>query len=349
MASCRLSVRESAGTVGAMSLQHVYRAEKLGRAEREDPKALEAIRSGGDLSEVRSEAGCNMLLVYLISRWGRLFSPGAPNVIAATEALQDAVVDAYVAAGCAVDDAVAPRQFAKHAGADFTRFFRLPSQKLSALGFVEALLAQIDAAMFPEPHAQLVRLEARLRTLSEGGVAALRPLGPEHATASLVRGVKVSARLGSSELRDLRDAAEALKLSVLVGGDVGSLPNDAEVDVAVGVELARASAEDGGPLPLSAGGADPLSETQRRYLASLGDVETLLVAFGPLASAYVVKGELGREDEGKPGRFVCGADESNTPHAIGVYGEALGAADAGVRGCDLPADTAAVFLIARYD
>lgn len=332
-----------------MSLQHVHRAEKLGRAERDDPAALDAIRSGGDLSEVRSEAGCNMLLVYLISRWGRLFSPRVPAVIAATEELQSHVVDAYVAAGCAVDEEVAPRGFRQHASADFTRFVRLPNQKLSALGFVRAMLAQVDSDMFPEPHAQLVRLEARLRTLSEGGAAELRPLGAEHATASLVRGVRASMALDSSELRDLRETAESLKLAVVVGGDEGNLPKDAVVDVVIGAELVQASSEDGGPIPVPSDGRDALDETQQRYLASLGEIELHLVAFGPLATAFVVRGTLGREAEEKSGRFVCGADQRQAPHALGVWGETLGAVDAGARSCALPAETSDVYLIARYD
>ncbi len=56
-----------------MSLQDEFRAQKLSLAETADGLAK---LQGHDLSDVTFDAGCNMLFVYLLNRWGSCFEPG---------------------------------------------------------------------------------------------------------------------------------------------------------------------------------------------------------------------------------------------------------------------------------
>lgn len=332
-----------------MSLQHVFRAEKLACLDGEDPKLLEALRSGGDLKDLRSEAGCNMLLVYLLKRWSRIYSNS--RGIAASEDFQNQVVDAYVSVGCAID---APAEMMdkihSHTSPEFRRDFRFPNRQITPLGFVQVLLKELHPEMYPEPYQQLQRLEERLGGYLDGEMpeASICDQGLSEPYAFLVRGSRQVAEVASPMLEMLRETSEHLKLQVFVAADEGNLPPGAEVDVVVGLSVAVACADDGDSTSLDEQSLPEFTATQSRYLGSLDEVTTYLVASGPLSTAYLVRGVAGAAGDDKDGEFVAGVDTNGNPHDFGVWGEVI-ASTSDLRNCPSLDDFSQVFLFSRYD
>jgi hypothetical protein len=322
-----------------MSLQDVFKAENLGRRA-EDPTALAAL-AGKDLAEIRSEAGCNMLLVYLLNRWGRLFEPGQPDTIAGSEDFHAQVVQAYLRAGCCAEEEVAANQLAKHLPPSFRHVVTLRG-KLSARTFLAFLLRELHPDMYPEPYAQLERLVARL---AEGRAdeAELPAPALEESLALLLWGVHWTGRVEPAD----GAAAAALGLELVVAGDPANLPPDAELDQVLGLVVARACAEDGAPTAVALDPAPSLSADQRRYLETRGTIGPVLVAAGPLASALLVRGTLGSAADRAEGTFIAGADMHQNPHPTGVWGERVLAVTAAARPCQLEGPD--LHLIARYD
>lgn len=143
-----------------MSLQDEMRAEDLGRADADAKGVLPKIRAGGSLADARTESGANMLLLYLLTRWGRIYEPGSPARLADTEAFQEEVVDAYLSAGCAADAATPAREVKRHLPRSFIEMGSLPDQ-VSARSLV-AHLEEHVAQWSEDLAAQLERLHDRL-------------------------------------------------------------------------------------------------------------------------------------------------------------------------------------------
>lgn len=325
-----------------MSLQHVMRAEKLGSASGRDEKRLQRVLDGPDLGEIRSEAGCNMLQVYLLRRWGRMF--GDAPALRKTEAFQNDVVDAYIEAGCSVDEAVPSRDFGTYGGPHVSYGDIAFSGELSALGIVQVLRDQFPEDFDRELHAQLGRLERRLSAHAAGDSPRPVAVGIDEARAVVIRGVRLRLAANAPEISDYREVAEALGMEVVVCADEANVRADDEVDVLFGIAVASASSDEDGPVPIS--NWPELGANQQRYLASLSEPGIHLGAYGPLASAYVVRGEIA--DEGPQGAFFVGASTSQTAHERGVAGELVASAHLGARSFEAPKDET-LFLIARYD
>lgn len=144
-----------------MSLQQEMRAQDLGRNDADPKGVLPKIREGGSLADTKADgSGANMLLLYLLTRWGRLYSGGATATLAASEPFQNEVVDAYLAVGCAADEAVPARDVMRHLPRPFIDMGSLPGQ-VSALSLAEHLREQV-ASWGEEPAGQLERLHTRL-------------------------------------------------------------------------------------------------------------------------------------------------------------------------------------------
>jgi len=143
-----------------MSLQDEMRAQDMGR-DCADPKGLlDKIRAGGSLADTKAECGANMLLIFLLSRWGQLYSPGSTAKLTSTEDFQDEVVDVYLAAGCAVDEAIPARAAKVYLPRPFIEMGTLPG-KVSPLTLVEQLREERES-WGDEIGAMLDRLHTRL-------------------------------------------------------------------------------------------------------------------------------------------------------------------------------------------
>jgi hypothetical protein len=278
-----------------------------------------------------------MLLVYLINRWARVFEPGHTQIIAASEPFHVAVVEAYLRAGCSKDEAVAARMCYQHCPPSFQYQVQLRG-KLSPRTFVAFMLGELHPEMYSDAYAQLERLKQLLDRDSEPA-----PTLPEAALtvsyALVVRGV----RLFGSQAKG-RAEAEALKLRWVVAGDAAHLAPQ-ERDVVVGLALTIASAQDGQPIQVDA--SAKLSDAQTRHLQALAPIQDYLVASGPLASAILAQGTLGAASDKLSEQFLVGADMSQNPHPLGIWGTPLVRVSAAVKACDLSAPN--LFLIARYD
>lgn len=310
-----------------MSLQDELRAQKLATAADGGDK-LVAI-SASDLSEVRSEAGCNMLLVYLLGRWSRVFERGAASEIAQSESQHEEIVSAYLSAGCDPED-VATGKARVHMNAHFAAEVKLP-RGLTAVSFVQAMLREIHPDMIPEAHAQLERLLTQLTT----GKRAPDPLpevGASETCTFLVTGTHMTVDYES--LGEIRGGAEAAGLRIFVAGDIDNRVDTDSVEIIIGEAVAVASAESDGPTEVGA-----IQGT---------DTELYLVASGPLASGMVVRGEVGTAEERRDQTFYVGVDMQQNPHPRGVWGTLVAQVDGGVTPV-ASADLAGTYLVARYD
>lgn len=326
-----------------MSLQHVFRAEKLGRAKARDEKNLRAILEGPDLSEVRSEAGCNMLQVYLLARWGSGF--GDVRRLSSTEDFQNEVVDAYLRAGCSVDTVAPSREFATHTGPSVAYGDLRFVGDLSALGIVSCLREQADPDAFEALHEQLLRLEYQLGGEAADSQRATGLRGLDEAHAMVIHGVCVRLPAGAVEIEDYRTVADALGLTVVLGADMSSLAEQDEVEVLVGLALVHVTSEDDGPRPVFAG--EDLAPNAQRWLETIGEVACHLVAYGPLATAYLVRGKPAKD--GEPGEFYVGSSVSQERHNMGASGELVASVHLGARGLPQPLNDDSLLLLVRYD
>lgn len=329
-------------------LMHVMRAEKLGKSASRDEAVLEALRKSGDLSQVRAESGANMLLVYLLARWGRLGSQ-AGAITPESEPFHEEVVDAYLAAGCAADQGAPPAKLALQMPPGFRNFVKLRGKQISPVSFVQAMLDQIHPDMFPDASAQLRRLAARLSG-GRGGEAKLAAASQalSDARVLLMEGTRGVSTIGADSLATLREAATAHGLVVVLGGDEGNLPSGAEVEVVVGRVIASASSEDDAPRTVPRFDDASLSTEQRRFLESRGAVGVFLVATGPLASGALVRGTVASDQGRTTGGFFVGATVKQKTHALGVRGECVAKASWSPRPCTTPWSED-LHLVAQYD
>ncbi|MBW2703239.1 MAG: hypothetical protein JRF33_20660 [Deltaproteobacteria bacterium] len=314
-----------------MSLKHILKAEKLGRCHKDYDKL--ASLEGLDLSQVRSPAGCNMLYVYLINRWGQLFESGPMSITEENEAFHKLVVEAYLQTGCKVDEKLPARKLNEHMSTSFRMQVQL-SGKLSAVDFLKVLHRELHPDMFPEPYVQLERLIEGLESGAIGGADDLPAAAQTEALAQLWRGLRLSPPLDRAALET---ESKALGLELVLAGD----------EAILGLCLASTSADDGAPVHLAPRELPDLSKEQRRHLAAKGSVGDFLLASGPLAGAILARGKPGQADDPGQDRFIAGCDMRQNPHTRGVWGQVVSQTGEGIRTCALHGED--LFLIARYD
>jgi len=163
-----------------MSLQHVFRAEQLGRCF-EEPEKLARL-AGQELGSIRADrSGCNLLMVYLLNRWGRLFEPNSSDELEYSADFHFDVIRAYLAAGCDPDDAVAPVKIYLHTPPNF-RFnveesLERITGKMSSKGFVQFVIDEYPRDANPSIHDQLLGVAKLIDELTAGEQR--RPGDPE--------------------------------------------------------------------------------------------------------------------------------------------------------------------------
>ncbi|QDG53247.1 hypothetical protein FIV42_21605 [Persicimonas caeni] len=148
-----------------MSLQHVFRAEQLGRCF-EDAAKLERIE-GEDLGSIRADSGCNLLMVYLLNRWGRLYEPRVMDELEYSDDFHHQVVRAYLNAGCDPSEEVDSTSIFDHTPMSFRVHMEEPFERpefevISAADLMQFLAADFHPELNPSVHEQIVRVAETL-------------------------------------------------------------------------------------------------------------------------------------------------------------------------------------------
>ncbi len=150
-----------------MSLQHVLRAQKLGCCF-EDEESLARL-DDHPLGEVRDvDTGCDMLMVYLLNRLGRIYESGTTDELEYSEEFHMRVVRAYLEAGCDPDEELPARAINAHTPLSFRMAFdeviekRFAHEPMTSTSFVEMVLDDYHPDMNPAIHSQLERLASLL-------------------------------------------------------------------------------------------------------------------------------------------------------------------------------------------
>jgi hypothetical protein len=153
-----------------MSLQHVFRAEQLGRCF-EDPAKLERLQNQelGDIRAARS--GCNLLMVYLLNRWGRLFEPNVMDELEYSNEFHHDVVRAYLDAGCDPRDEVVSKKIFEHTPMSFRVHMEEPLDRrpdlhnISALELMQFLAEDFHPDLNRAVHDQIARVVEELEAV----------------------------------------------------------------------------------------------------------------------------------------------------------------------------------------